>query len=323
MAITKAFIFGALAVCALVYIFKHKLPSPFPWGWSALFAGALFAGAIYGRGAFDKFMMFSSMLSTLIIIFNLREHNNKLHNAARVVALIGMVLILGDSFRLIPTPDIIMTPGELQLDGLIRRPYLMEHPNIMASQMLLLPFGLWTIITVLFTQSRGALFGMAPALILRFIPRPWLIWAALAGAALLFLALLIRPDTVFARVTIWNEGLQFFMARPLIGWGTGEYMISVIDPSSPMNSVARTTNMLSAHNALITVAAENGLLGLVPFIGFLISLFRQAAKSSHPARWGLLAFSIQQLFDDNWLDPVTSILLGCSLAVCLFYPVDK
>jgi len=161
-------------------------------------------------------------------------------------------------------------------------------------------------------------------LMLRFIPRRYLRLAVLVGAFLFTVALMLRPGTAFDRVNFWEEGTRFFLARPVTGWGSGSYRTSIIK-SSPaadvMNAVVfKRTGMHTAHNALITVAAENGLMGLVPFTGFALGLFSFARRSASPMKWGVLAFAIQQLFDDQWLHPVTSIILGFTLAMLVKEP---
>jgi O-antigen ligase len=125
------------------------------------------------------------------------------------------------------------------------------------------------------------------------------------------------------RLNIWEDGVRFFVARPLVGWGSGSYYTSLYfatPEAEQMNAISgpRNPEIHTAHNAVITIAAENGLLGLVPFMGMLISLGLLLWRSPHQARWGILAFMLQQLFDDQWLHPITSILLGMAVAVCLF-----
>jgi hypothetical protein len=322
MAINILFIFCILLNClALYFAIQHKIPHPFPWIWALVFALVLLLGAFTPLGTAERYFYFVTFLSAVIVTYNLRQYPRELKYIAVWLAISVTFITFFDTFRFIRSPDVVITPGELHLNGLIRRPYFLEHPNLIAAQMLLMPFGIWTILTVLLTQSRGALFGLVPVLIMRYVPRSWRGWVLPIGAVILFLGILIRPDTVLGRLSIWEEGLRFFWARPLLGWGTGSYLASLSAPDNIMNAVVnfQRIGLHTAHNALITIAAENGLLGLVPLVGLLVIVFMSARKSEHPARWGLLAFGIQQMFDDQWLHPVTSIVLGCCLAVCLFY----
>jgi hypothetical protein len=318
MILALLFITLLLNFSALYFVIRHRIPFPFPWVWCIVFAFILLIGSFSHLGSLDRFYYFVTFISATIVTFNLQRAGKWIHWLALGSAWLITLIVLLDTFHLLPTPDVM----GMQLGGLIRRPYFLEHPNVVAATLLLLPFGFWTVITIILTQSRGALFGLVPTMLIRYVPKRWRLWVLPAVAVVLLLALLVRPGTVIARVDFWQEGLRFFVARPLTGWGTGSYLSSLANPSDIMNATVNyhRTGMHTAHNALITVAAENGLLGLVPLGGLLIALIRCCWRSRHPARWGLLAFSIQQFFDDQWLHPVVSILLGCCLAVCLFYP---
>lgn len=310
--------FVLLDVAAIICILKYKLPRPFPWELALAFALALFIGGLSPLGTFEKFYIFTGCLSALILAARLPRSI-----LGAVVACELAAITVADALRLIPSPDVVMTPGELLLGGLIRRPYLLAQPNLVAGWALLLPFGFWTPITLIATQSRGALVGFAAMLIARFVPRPYLGWAALAGSALIALALLIRPGTALARTDFWREGVRFFIAQPWMGWGSGSYSVSLTQPgteAAQMNAVVdnQRTGMSHTHNALVTIAAENGLSGLLPFIGLVVALGFAVSQSNHPARWGLLAFAVQQLFDDQLFDPVTALILGAAIGVCLF-----
>jgi hypothetical protein len=301
-----------LNVSTVWYGVKYKLPV-FPWAWALFFVFALMAGSSYG-GKPEKFYLFCTMLSAVIVTYNLRAYQRVLHRFAVGLAIAVAAFLVLDALRVIPTPDIVVTDGELQFGGLIRRPYGLEHPNLIAAQMLLLPFGVWSV-AVIVTQSRGAFLGLVTALIIRYVHGRWLIVAAVIGAVLIGLAIWVRPYTITDRLGILGEGVRCFLAHPLTGIGSGNFRTATTDG----------TIMYTAHNALITVAAENGLLGLVPLVGLLVSLFKQVSKSTHPARWGLLAFAIQQMVDDQWLhlDLVTSVMIGCALAVCLYFPAAE
>jgi O-antigen ligase/polysaccharide polymerase Wzy-like membrane protein len=307
-----------LNVSAVACILKHHLPQPFPWLWAILFAGVVLLGAFSPLGTPERFYVFLALLSAVIVGAAAGRHEQ----LARALAIGLAVFVVADAVRLIPTADVVATPGELQLGGLVRRPYALEHPNVVAAWSLLLPLGPWTPIVVVATQSRGALAGLVAMLIARYVPRRALPWAAGAGAVVLVVAMLIRPGTMLARVDFWVEGLRFAAARPLTGWGSGSYYTSLAGtgPAAEMNAVVdfERTGMHTAHNAAITIAAENGLPGLVAFAGLAGSVFVLARRSTDPARWGLLAFWVQQFFDDQWLHPVTAVLLGLALAACLF-----
>jgi O-antigen ligase len=71
-----------------------------------------------------------------------------------------------------------------------------------------------------------------------------------------------RGGTLTGRTEIWKAGLQILPERPFVGIGTGAYP----------TAVAQTTSRpLVAHNALIGVLVERGVLGLLAFTMLLAS----------------------------------------------------
>lgn len=289
-----AWLIPALALLAVLVI-GGMLPlcSPSRAVYLALFIAAVFAGR--------------------------RLHGRVGRGLAIALAILLCLWTVADAVRLLPTPDLSPTSIPV-IDPYLRRPYALEHPNNLAAWSLLLPFGVWTFWTILFTQSRGALLGWIAALAARYVPRRWWLAALPLGVIAMGLAVFIRPATVTARFDFWREGMDLFAARPLTGWGSGSYYESLVSDSpaaQQMNAVTERTGMHTAHNAAVTIAAENGLPGLLSFVALVIGMVRLAARSRHPARYGLLAFAIQQIVDDQWLHPVTSILLGLAFGVCL------
>lgn len=292
---------------------QPAVPQSFPWKWALVFAGVLLAGSLSPLGSLNKFYMFIGLLSAIIVGANARSLS-----LSKWLAIGLAVWLAADSLRLIPTADATVSSGETF--GPLRRPYALEHPNIIASWLLLLPFGWWTLIGILLTQSRAALLGLLVLIGIRYVPTQYRGWSVLIGLALFGLATLARPGTMLARLDYWQEGGRLFLARPLTGWGTGSYYTSLNNPAAgEMNATVnhQRTNQHTAHNALITVATENGLMGLIPLVMLIIGVVNVARTSTHPARWSLLAFAVQQLFDDQWLHPVAVLLLGLAVGVCL------
>jgi O-antigen ligase len=86
-----------------------------------------------------------------------------------------------------------------------------------------------------------------------------------------------------ARVQLFQFAVEMFEKRPLIGAGTGGF--ETLSPAA-LGPVADAY----PHNAILQVAAELGLLGLVPFLGVvLIGLVRPL-----PGRYP--GFAIRALF---------------------------
>jgi len=304
-------VFSLLNVIAAVLLYSRGAPKAYPWKWAGAFALVLFVGAFYPLGTLERFVLFVEMTAAAIVGWHMSKH---IHRAGTWIGIALAVFVSFDALRLLPTPDVNIAGNEIF--GIIRRPYVIAHPNIAAAWSLLLPLGAWTAITVVVTQSRGALVGLLTASVMRFVPRRYMVRTLIAGCAMIALAIMLRPNTAFDRLTFWEEGTRLFLARPLTGWGSGSYRESY-KTETPMNAITERTGMHTAHNALLTIAAENGIAGVVTFMGFAGSLALTVRRSDNPLKWGALAFAVQQIFDDQWLHPVTSILFGLVVGACL------
>jgi hypothetical protein len=217
------------------------------------------------------------------------------------IAILLTVVIILDAVRILPTPEIIVTAGESF--AWTRRPYAMEHPNVVAGW-LLLAGGAWALPGILFAQSRSAMLGWLPAVVLsKLQPRARI--GLLLGGGVLFVALLsIRPGTALWRLSAWQEAVQLYQVHPLFGWGTTTYeWLGILD---------------TAHNAMLTIMVEGGAIGGALFLWWLIELVISLSQSAHPARWSLLAFGIQNIVDDTWLHPITALFVGVLIALSLY-----
>lgn len=297
----------------LLLIVSRGLPKPYPWKASLLLAIVLLlSGFISPLGRIERGVGFVTLTSSVIIAAFVMRHISdrsspeitmlQIGKAFTALSVLLALFILADAFRIFPTPDVTVTSGETY--ELIRRPYLGEHPNVKAGWLLLLSLSSSSLVGILFAQSRGALMGYLAALF-RYIPTRFYIHALVTAFIVLTIAALVRPGTFFGRVDIWREGVKVFMAHPLAGSGTGSFTYTPI---------GRTTT----HNAALTIAAENGLIGLAVFVAWLIGIGSLVMRSNHIAKYNLIAFSVQQIVDDQWLHPITAILLGVVIAISLF-----
>lgn len=297
------YIIAIVNLTSIALILRRGLPQPFPWAASVLLALVLLINGLAPQGGIERGVGFVTMLASIIVTFELMRWHVRVRKLMFALAILLMAFMLADAFRLIRTPDIAMTSGETF--GFLRRPYLLEHPNLKACWLLLMTLSPVTLIGIIAAQSRGALLGYITALAAYVTPRRYYVHAIVVCVAVMSIAASIRPGTFFWRADIWNEALTIFRAHPLTGIGTGAY-------------IAHTqTGMATAHNAALTIAAENGLLGLTAFALWLVPAGALVIRSNHIAKYNLVAFAIQQTVDDQWLHPVTAILLGAVIAVCL------
>jgi O-antigen ligase len=120
------------------------------------------------------------------------------------------------------------------------------------------------------------------------------------------------------RTKLIDGGLELFADRPLYGYGSGSF-----EAEYKRHGNASTANATSAsHTIPITVAAEQGILGLAVYVALLIAafavLFRGAGRS--PPRIAIAAcFAALVLhtwtYADFLEDPITWTLLGIGVAL--------
>jgi O-antigen ligase len=120
------------------------------------------------------------------------------------------------------------------------------------------------------------------------------------------------------RTHLISGGLRLFAKRPLEGYGSGSFETEFERHSSKPSAENATS---ASHTIPVTVAAEQGVLGLALYVALLIVafavLFRDAARA--PPRIAIAA-SFAALVLHTWIyadfleDPLTWTLLGIGVA---------
>jgi len=121
------------------------------------------------------------------------------------------------------------------------------------------------------------------------------------------------------RTNLVSGGLKLFAKRPLEGYGSGSFE-TVYERHAKVPSAENATS--ASHTIPITVAAEQGIIGLALYVALLlvalIVLFRDAARA--PPRIAIAA-SFAALVLHTWIyadfleDPITWTLLGIGVAL--------
>lgn len=182
-----------------------------------------------------------------------------------------------------------------------------------ATRAMWLMFPVWigvTIYTQILLGTRGAILSsvltLCVFLLRRFIPNVGLkaiiIVMLLIGLSVsLGLAQHLMPffDTIFAgrstgdlsnRGLIWAEAFTYLLSNPFLGIGPGSF--------------AEVSELhAGAHNLLLTISLESGLLGLFLFSGFVFLFLRGVYRKSRTPREGLTLLAMFMCF---WLPIVTS-----------------
>lgn len=201
-------------------------------------------------------------------------------------------------------------------------------------QILLLASAALMAFALLLTSTRGAWLGLAVTLVLLALLALWRMRverkavspAVLAGAgALLALVLasgLLLPQvrqrfanifnakdgTVQTRLVYMTSAWNMFRARPLTGWGPG--VMRAVSPQFRLSSMAQENGIplnrgYSAslpHNLPLQVAAEMGIIGLLPFVLLIILLVYAGLRLvAAPAAPGWLAIGLLGMLAANLL----------------------
>jgi len=185
-----------------------------------------------------------------------------------------------------------------------------------------------------FSQSSitALLVGLAVLAALRWRVRPTLYaCAGLLGVTALFLLLAPRASHVgvggspsannatSGRYALVVNGLRLFADRPLQGWGPGSFSLQY----TRHNAVTAQNATSASHTIPVTVAAEQGVVGLALYLALLgaafLTLFASAARRS-PARIAIAAafaaLVVHTLTYADFLeDPMTWTLLGVGVAL--------
>ncbi|MGB9184669.1 MAG: O-antigen ligase family protein [Solirubrobacteraceae bacterium] len=191
--------------------------------------------------------------------------------------------------------------------------------------------------------SRGALIGLA---VVPFVfLRSWRTW--LLGPALGLLAYVATPAALterFATLTssgaeiatrsdIWHSAVTIWEHHPLLGVGVGGFPIAYSTVNIPGKLYLPNTIFAPpphAHNLVLNILAEQGLIGLAAFVGLMIIATRTTLRLRRAPEPGysvlgsallasLIAFFVHNLFDVTMFDSVTGpyVMVLLALVVAL------
>lgn len=217
-----------------------------------------------------------------------------------------------------------------------------ENPNVLGEYLLLLiPIGLafiWAApktgnrllhlaitgalaLCMIYTYSRGCWIGLLVAFFLFFVfyDRRF-IWV---GVALLLLSPMFLPTTVIERfasvgdttdtstsyrVYIWMGTLKMLKDYWLCGIGVGSEAFNMIYPYYSYSSIVAP----HSHNLYLQIMAENGILGILAFLGIVVVFYKTVISSIVRTKdrllngfviglaAGLFGYLVQGMFDNVW-----------------------
>ena len=141
------------------------------------------------------------------------------------------------------------------------------------------------------------------------------------------------PQNLIARLTLMKTGFQMIQAHPFIGIGLNNYSEAMME-YVPLLLSGEWLHLV--HNKYILIWAETGTLGLIIYLLFLISIYRNVMtyirnqKEEHSlvgisVLCSLMAFNLHMIFESYSGGAITfQFWLICGLAVALGrYSVKK
>lgn len=195
------------------------------------------------------------------------------------------------------------------------------------------------------TFTRSAWIALLVAVLLTLARRYWRIFLGLTlvimlafgiifvkyqkGAESLLLRLEASPDrSVSDRTWAYEAGLEMVKSNPLFGVGIGQYVVRYPDfkPYEASWTAKGERVPMTAHNLVLEITSELGILGLTLFFIFLYLFskrIKKLASSNEPTvraislglGCGLLAFFIQAQFNNQLYMEIAWIASGLLLGV--------
>ena len=92
------------------------------------------------------------------------------------------------------------------------------------------------------------------------------------------------------RMYFWQNTVSLIQQRPILGWGTGGFEVAYTTEVAGREGLAGHGTS-DPHNQFLKIAAEQGLVGLAVFLGFLLMALRQR-PSLHFRLLGLGALAV-------------------------------
>ncbi|MBI4699731.1 MAG: O-antigen ligase family protein, partial [Deltaproteobacteria bacterium] len=187
------------------------------------------------------------------------------------------------------------------------------------------------------TGSRGAVFAAAAGLLVVAARATARVWPVIVVAAMLGWALVSLTEThsvsavgrykealaaetelearTSGRLSLGELAVDVFREAPVFGVGTCNYRVRALERGY-QSARARVPIGLPTHNILLSILAEQGVVGLVFYGWWLVSLVGAALRSWSVSRFplaGLVSFILGGLATGVNLTPELGFMLGAGL----------
>jgi O-antigen ligase len=143
-----------------------------------------------------------------------------------------------------------------------------------------------------FTQERAPWVAFAGGLLIMILHQPRRgVLSVLAVIGVIAIPLIMwlrvevvpqRQGTIDFRMGLYRESLNAFMEHPITGWGTGTFtnVKHLFDRGHRSTSLGQGVE----HDTIVAIATDNGAIGALLYVSFLVGLFRSIMKLRRSAR---------------------------------------
>ncbi len=287
----------SIVLCWASFVFVSSL-----WGWS-----------IVTPTAFIRWMETGFLYVVLRILFSMKEIKGIYLAWGLVVVCLYEVgqgclqLIDGDSrHALYPVTGCFLNPGPYAAFLAVGASVmlgLLKNPSVGNVQRNLLQVSvLCTLSLLLIGFSRAAM--LAFSVVVLFAYRSWIrrhLWVVVVLALAMVVLCWLKAGSAVSRLVIWRVACGGFFDHWLLGTGVGAFPHTYAQCSASYFSLHPSAAAVAdvcdnAFNELVTIGVEQGLVGLLLFLGLVISTGKRLYKKCHPLFLGFVALLVFSFF---------------------------
>ncbi len=115
--------------------------------------------------------------------------------------------------------------------------------------------------------------------------------------------------SILQRIEYWKTGSEIIKNNWLVGVGTGDVQMAFDEQYKKDKSILKPENRLRAHNTYITVWLTFGVLGIIIFLGFVISYFQFNIRNRELFPLMFMAVAIVTFFIEDTLETQLGVSL--------------
>lgn len=152
------------------------------------------------------------------------------------------------------------------------------------------------------TWSRAAFLGVAVVVLFVYRDKYWkyryIVWGSIIVAAIAFY--LIKQGSADGRLMIWKAALTTWIDMPWMGVGIGGFYNAFAEGVAQLSTTGMDFTSANppdgAYNILLKVVVEQGVVGGVMAVAFVVISLTKLLKNSESLFWGMVALLVFAMF---------------------------